>query len=763
MHVWHLTPDAPREPSRVTPGFPVHLRVGTWPVEPGQEVTVEFSVTAWAGGTAGGRVQAQWVENLGENSYWTATFGPFSDGDRVRYRVVGSVRGETAVSEWASLTVRPAIHLALLWHHHQPLYRDLAAPPEGAYRFPWVRLHALRDYYGMAALVAQYPEVHLTINFSPVLLWQLEDYVERGRSDCALLLTRKPTSRLSVAERHEMLETFFDAHWHHQIYPHPRYRALLEQRVHGRRFSDRDLTDLKMWFNLAWFAHEFRTGGVTLPDGTTASVRPLVEKGEGFTQRDIEVLIEEQDKILRSIVPLHRQLQERGQIEVSVTPFYHPILPLLLDTDRATLDRPGATRPARFTSPEDAEAHVAMAVAFYRERFGREPRGMWPAEGAVAEAIVPLFVRHGIGWIGTDEGVLARSGRYGYRVEDPNVLCQPYQAVNPGGEGGVTVLFRHRELSDAIGFHYQGVPDPERAAQSFIAGVKDLARGLGGERDSLVSIILDGENAWGSYREDGRPFLHALYRALAADAEIKTVTVSEYLEGNPDRRLPPHPAAEQKRVHHLFTGSWIDELGSAPGVDLGTWVGEPEENAAWALLGAVRRALEESGARPASSPEAFGALYAAEGSDWFWWFGEDHTSDADEAFDDLFRGHLKAACRLAGVEPPTGLDRHIVAHRVVWTFTAPVGEVQPGDRLLVRTNCPGILAWSTDGWRSLRELPLSPSGGVMAGPCRYVVALGPFPAGTSLAFRFHCRHPGCAAEAACCRGEEWTVKVVEKS
>lgn len=407
MHVWHLTPDAPREPSRVPPGSPANLRVGTWPVEPGQEVIVEFSVTPWAGGTAGGRVRAQWVENRGENSYWTATFGPFTDGDRVSYRMVGSVQGETTFTEWILFTVRPAVHLALLWHHHQPLYRE----------------------------------------------------------------------------------------------------------------------------------------------------------------------------------------------------------------------------------------HVRV--------------------------LDPVAVTSG-------------TGQHAF------IRCDP---PDPVTNADWNDRFRHRALSDAIGFHYQGVPDPEQAAQTFVAGVKDLARGLiGGERDHLLSVILDGGNAWGSYRDDGRPFLHALYRALESDSQIKTVTISEYLEGNPARRVPPHPTPEQTRVYNLFTGRWIDEFGSAPGVDLGTWIGEPEENEAWRLLGEVRHALEKAGATPASHPEAYRALYAAEGSDWFWWYGSDHQSDADETFDDLFRNHLKAACGLAGVEDPTGLDRHIVPHRVIWTFTAPVSEIEVGDQLIVRTN-----------------------------------------------------------------------------
>lgn len=761
MQVWHPTPDADREPKRVPPGVPVRLRIGTWPIEPGQEVTVEYRATPWAGAATAGRVQSSWIENRGANSYWSATLGPFAERDLVDYRVVGTAAGETAATDWSSFTVRPSSHLALLWHHHQPVYRDFLATRGAAFRFPWVRLHAVRDYYGMAALLAAHPGVHATINFSPVLLRQLDDYVERGAEDRALALTRKAASRLSAKERDEVVSTFFDAHWHHQIYPHPRYRALLDQRVQGKPFSAQDVTDLKMWFNLAWFAIEFRTGSVELPDGSRVSVQRFIEQGEGFSQQDIDAMLEEQWKVLAAIVPLHRMLQERGQIEVSMSPYAHPILPLLIDSDQATLDRPGTSLPPRFCHPEDAEAHVAAAVADYRKRFGRALRGMWPSEGAVSEAALPPFARHGVRWIATDEGVLARSGRYGYRVDDPGVLCQPYQALSPGGDGELAMFFRSRTLSDAIGFHYQDIAVPEDAARHFFDGVKAMSCALKGERDYVVSVILDGENAWGSYPDDGRPFLHALYGALAADPAIKTVTMSEYLDGNASRQLPPHPTAEQTRVYSLFTGSWIDEPGSLPGVDLGTWIGEDEENAAWALLGDVRRALEEHGADPVSTPAAFQALYAAEGSDWFWWLGTDHESDADEAFDDLFRNHLRAACRAANIEPPAALDRHLVPHRVVWTFTAPVEAIQPRDQLVIRTNCPGVLALTRDAWVTTSHLQMTACGGVMAGPSHYTVVLGPYPAETVLAFRFQCECPTCTCDAAapCCRGDEWTVRV----
>lgn len=760
MNVWHLTPDAPREPRRVTPGCRVRLHIGTWPIAAGQEVVVEFVVTGADGCTAEARTRAAWTENRGPNSYWTAWLGPFRDGDRVRYRAKGTAGADSTVTDWVSFPVGAAIHLAIVWHHHQPLYRDLSPGSDGAYSLPWVRLHALRDYYGMAAIVAQHPEVHLTVNFSGVLLEQLQEYAEQRAWDRALRLTRRPAERLSSEDRRELITTFFDAHWHHQIYPHPRYRELFERRVKGRRFSDDDLTDLRMWFNLAWFASEFRAGVVQLPDGTSCSVQGFVEQQRGFGQRDIEAMLEEQWKIIRNIIPLHRVLQARGQVEISMTPFDHPILPLLFDTDQATLDRRGATRPPRFAHPEDAEAHVARATALYRALFGNASPGMWPAEGAVAASVVGLLARHGIRWIATDQGVLARSGRFGYRVEDANVLCQAYRVSDLTAGSALSIVFRHHGLSDAIGFHYQHVVDPVEAARAFAQDVRAFAEGLESERDGLVTVILDGENAWGAYPGDGRPFLHAFYDSLARDSGIKTVTIAEYLDGSTDRRVAAHPVAEQPRVHELFTGSWIDEASSEPGVDLGTWIGEPEENRAWALLGVVRDRLDKAGVTPASHPQAFRALYAAEASDWFWWFGEDHQSESDQAFDAMFRGHLRAACRLAGVEAPSDLERDIVPHRVIWSFTAPVARIHADDELVVTTNCPGEVEWSTDGWRTVTRVALAPSGGVMAGPSRHAVTLRPARAGM-LTFRFRCGHPGCTADAALCRGQEFAVEVSE--
>lgn len=760
MELWHLTSDAPRGPRRVSPGEPVGLRIGSWPTEPGQSVWVTCRVTGRDGTVQAHRVDAAWERNEGANSYWRADLGPFAPGDEVSYTVRGrSPRGEV---EGPSATFRagPKIHLALLWHQHQPLYKDTSRPAaRGSYLHPWVRLHAIRDYYSMAALVGEHPGVHLTINLTPVLLWQLEDYLDRGATDEALELTLKPAEMLTRLEREEILSTFFDAHWHNQIFPHARYKELFLQRREGRSFTPRDVRDLQMWFGLAWFGSEFRAGSVPLVTGETASVLRFVTRGRGFSVADVEEMVEEQYKVMRAVIPIHRALQERGQIEVSTTPFYHPILPLLVDTDEATVDRPGASLPRRFSHPEDAEAQVWRASEAYRGDFGRSPSGMWPAEGAVSESIVPLFARQGVRWIATDRGVLARSGRWGYEASVPDVLCQPYRAES--GPDAVAVFFRDTDLSDRIGFHYQRYGDYGRAAREFVGEIKErFARRMRGDADRVLTVVLDGENAWGAYREDARPFLHALYTLLEGDLEITTVSFTEYLDGDAARGIAPHPRENLSKVYNLFSGSWIDENGSLPGVDLGTWIGEAEENRGWELLGRARDALARAGATPETAPAAFEAVYTAEGSDWFWWFGEDQESGQDEEFDELFRLHLKNVYHGLGAEPPTVLERHIVPHPVLWTFTHPVRRVQAADRLTVRTNCPGVLTWQVDGGEA-RSSPLAPAGGAMAGVQRYHLTLGPFPTpAREVRFRFRCTHPGCSGGDACCSPEDHVVEVV---
>ena len=552
MILWHLSIDAPRQPHRVSPGDSVILHIGSWPIEEGQSVWIEYSVVHLNGAREADRITAPWQKNSDTNSYWQASFGPFAEGDAVTYSVRGQSQGRDATAITTGFAVGPKVYLALLWHQHQPVYKNTAHPTQaGSYLHPWVRLHALRDYYSMAALVAAHPGIHLTINLTPSLIWQIDDYTERGATDRALDLTLKPAETLEAAERKFILENFFEAHWHHQIATHPRYSDLFLQRREGREFTVQDLRDLQMWFNLAWFGKEFREGEVKLVTGEMVSVRHFVKQERDYSVADIEAMVKVQYKLMRAVLPLHRQLQAQGQIEVSTSPFFHPILPLLIDTDRATIDRPGATHPVRFSYPEDADAQVKLAAEWYEQTFGQPPRGMWPSEGAVSQSVIPCFARKNVRWLATDRGVLARSGQWGYDADNPDVLCQPYRALEE--DSSLRIFFRDPQLSDSIGFRYQSYDDYEEAARDFIGQIKNgFVRHFKHGKDRVLTVVLDGENAWGAYREDGWPFLQALYSLLERDAEIRTVTFSEYLDGNPIRGIQAHPVEGQERVHDLF-------------------------------------------------------------------------------------------------------------------------------------------------------------------------------------------------------------------
>jgi len=758
MELWHEVPDPQAIPRHARGDQPISLWAGTRPVAAGQSVAVRYVARSRDHTTQQDEVPAYWQDNREGCSYWRADLPALPAGTVLNYRLIGESSDGRVDGPDYELVVEPAIALALIWHYHQPLYRDLAGPsPRGSYRLPWVRLHALRDYYARTALLLDYPEVHVTINVTPVLLWQLDDYVQRGATDRALELTLANVSKLGREARRELINTFFDADWHRQIMPHPRYRELFALRRAGDRLSTRDLRDLQMWFNLCWFGQEFRDGEVRLCTGEVASVQRFVEKGAGFTDEDRRAMVAEQYKILQAVVPLLRLLQERKQVEVSVTPYFHPILPLLVNSGAAVLDRPGTALPSRFAWPADAVRQLESAMQDYRVRFGRPADGIWPAEGAVSADTVRLLGETGVQWVATDQGVLARSGHFGYQVERPDVLCQPYRLA--GGTAGPAVFFRAAELSNRIGFRFRHVADASAAARELITDVKRqfLVEGEGGP-DPVVTLVSDGENPWGTYPLEGVPFLRALYGLLAADGAIQTVTPGEFLIGNPARGVYPHPVDELSEVHDLATGSWIDEPGSAPGVDLGTWIGEKEENDAWELLGAARAALESTGKSPAEAPEAWQAMLAAEGSDWFWWFGDDQDSGQDDVWDDLFRTHLRAVYLGAGLESPPALDEHIVPHLAVFTFTGSAPSVQAADRLAVRTNCPGRLDWRLDESETeMVRLSLCTS---RPGPNRHQAILGPFPAGAhDLGLRFHCEHLECDGMGACCRGEEIVIPI----
>jgi alpha-amylase/alpha-mannosidase (GH57 family) len=545
------------------------------------------------------------------------------------------------------------IALAFLWHQHQPYYPDDVA---GENPMPWVRLHGVKDYYGMAQHLLEFPEMRCTINLVPSLLVQLQRYTERGGSDQFLDVSRGPADGLSEADALFLLDHFFMASAEHMIRPFPRYYELYLRRSPGRgtarearrRFGPRDLRDLQVWFNLAWIH--------PIAFERDAELRALRDKSRNFTEADKTLVLDKHLELLKQVIPLHRELAKRGQVELTTTPFYHPILPLLFDKKLAREALPELKLPRYIGGYlEDAEVHVRRAVEAHTNLFGAAPRGMWPAEGSVCQPMLPLLAKNGIRWIATDEEILGASTQ-GFisrdakgHIRNPDHMYRPYKIAQDGAELGI--VFRDHALSDLIGFHYQR-GDPVASADDFIAKLEGIRSAVTRDGPGLVSIILDGENCWEHYPGGGVAFLRALYERCVRDRHVRPVQIGEFLDKHPPRDTLPN----------LFAGSWINH-------NFAIWIGHEEDNTAWDAIHAAREYLvrkiadsqKDSAIRNPQSAidRAWEELYIAEGSDWFWWYGDDHSSAQDALFDYLFRKHLQNVYLLLGDVPPPELARPI--------------------------------------------------------------------------------------------------------
>jgi alpha-amylase/alpha-mannosidase (GH57 family) len=568
-----------------------------------------------------------------------------------------------------------AVRAVFLWHLHQPEYRD---PQTGQPILPWVRQHSSRAYTDMAVALERHPEVKVVANWAPSLLVQLEAYVG-GTQDADEQLARKPAESLTPEERAHVLREGFSADWNIWVRPVPRYSELLDKRGTDPRqidllerqaaFSAQEIRDLQVHFVLAWMGFAARR--------EEPRVAELIAKERGYTEEEKAAALDIQRRIASRILPRWRALAERGQVEITCSPFYHPILPLVIDSDSARRAMPTASLPPPFSYPQDAREQVVRGLERARAVFGQTPHGMWPSEGSVSPEVIDLLAASGVRWCATDEGVLERS-----ELELGTALLDGYPAhYHPylaGADHAVTVLFRDRELSDRIGFRY-AKSDPREAAQDLISRIADT------EPEALVTLALDGENPWEHYPSSGEGFLEALYQGLAG-GEVRTVLPRDELRERPARA----------RIARLHSGSWIDS-------NFRIWIGHPEDNAAWTLLGEARAVLaeaEEKGGLPKEQLEAArGHLLVAEGSDWFWWYGDDFTTESAPEFDALFRRRVAHAWRALGLPPPERLGRPIIASHKDATQAAAV-VVQPS-RLIepaIDGYAKGYFEWAGAGY-----------------------------------------------------------------
>ena len=511
--------------------------------------------------------------------------------------------------------------LCFLWHMHQPFYKDLWS---GEYKLPWTRLHALKDYAGMVEVLGDFPSIHQTFNLVPSMVAQIDEYASGTASDPFLDCAIAPAEHLSEAQRTFAFKYFF------QVSPpllnrHARYRELQEQQSRREPFSTQDLRDLQVLNQLVWFDEDLQVRDPVLIE--------LVRKGRDFSLDDQAAMARAQKDALARVLPVYREFGARGQIEISTTPFYHPILPLLCDSNQGAVPHPGLPLPSRFQYPQDAHEQLVRARRFMYEKLGVAPVGLWPSEGSVSDAALALAAHAGFTWAASDNGVLGRTLNRDPGVE---VTYKPYVWRQDGHQ--IHMIFRDHYLSDLIGFEYSRM-SPRDAAGHFLERIRQNAGG----RPSLVPIILDGENAWEWYAANGRPFLRELYRRISEDPDLEALTVSEALA-----------KYEAETLQGIFPGSWINS-------NFDIWIGSEEDNQSWELLLAARRAYDETPGVPESARKlAYEELLIAEGSDWNWWYGPEHSSDNRIEFDQLYRDHLSNVYRALGLVPPEALSHSIL-------------------------------------------------------------------------------------------------------
>lgn len=548
---------------------------------------------------------------------------------------------------------------------HQPYYKDLVT---GEYRLPWVRMHALKDYYGMVKLLDEFPGLHQTFNLVPSLIVQLQEYVSGVAKDPFLLAASRPAEEMDLGEKAFALRYLFQSNVDNLIARYPRYFELWQEfHQHSQdavaiaqRLRNNDLTDLQVLSQIAWMDEFF------LDD---PEVHDLIEKGRDYSLANQQLVIAKQKEFLGKVLPAYAAAAQHGSIEISTSPFYHPILPLICDTNVGAVSHAGLPLPGHcFSHPEDAHEQIKRGLDLHEQVFGVRPLGMWPSEGSVSNQALEIAHALGLNWAATDEGVLGRSigvpfhRSNGVTLDAAGAECLYRIYRWEQGTSAMHMVFRDHSLSDLIGFVYSGMPAKE-AAEDFIRRIKESAEPILKQgRNAVVPVILDGENAWEFYPQSGREFLRRLYDAIQKDPSIEALTVSEAIERGP---------APQK-LGSIFPGSWIN-------ANFDVWIGAPEDNTAWDHLSAARNffAANADQATPEQKRLAYEELLIAEGSDWNWWYGPEHHSDNDREFDELYRKHLSNVYLALGSAAPDALAQPISGIPAKLQFTPQTEYIHP--------------------------------------------------------------------------------------
>jgi len=546
------------------------------------------------------------------------------------------------------------LKVVLCWHMHQPYYRDSTS---GQYVLPWTYLHAMKDYIDMVDILEKQPDAKAVVNFAPILLEQIADYgeqltgfIEHGHAICDPLLSALASPALPThsEQKIDLIRQCTRANEKHLVLPNKKFRRLVEiakyideepETLHY--LSDQFLVDILVWYHLAWIAEAAHRN--------EPIVAELVEKGHDFSLHDRQQLIKVISGLVNSVIPRYRKLAENGQLELSMNPYAHPIIPLLLDLSTTYEAMPDTDMPGARKYPngeERARWHMQHGLDVFEQYFGFRPKGCWPSEGAVSTATLALLADYDLQWAATGESVLRNSIHKLDRndeFENSNGIHKPYTVA----DSPVACFFRDDGLSDLIGFTYSDW-HADDAVANLVGHIETIANASDDPDQQVVSIIMDGENAWEHYPNNGFYFLNALYEKLSAHPEIELTTFSECLDSD----------LEPGHLDELVAGSWVYGTFS-------TWIGDKDKNRGWDMLIEAKRAYDVVMASKHLSDEdrqaATQQLALCEGSDWFWWFGDYNPAEAVSDFEYLFRRHIAHLYGILGVEAPESLS-HVFTH-----------------------------------------------------------------------------------------------------
>ena len=549
-----------------------------------------------------------------------------------------------------SIEAKKKLYLAFMWHMHQPYYKDDIS---GEYKMPWVFLHAIKDYYELVRYIEKFSSIKATFNVVPSLLEQLREYESGFVNDSLLSLIKKHVSVLTVEEKKKLSTMLFYSNPKTMILPLKRYAELYDKKNSFKdsddfalQISDDEMVDLQVLFLLSWCSNALRE--------RSKVVTSMLSKGRGFGHPDKEDLLDELFGFVKTIIPYYGKMQKEGRIEVSTTPYYHPILPLLLDKNAAKEADRWAVTPKEFADfRSDAAMHVKDAVSYYEGLFGAAPSTFWPAEGSVSVEALRLLSSNGVKHVGADEDVLFKS------IEG-RLRSNLYKKYYVGDDYKIGVLFRDKGLSDLLGFTYSN-KNPKEAAADFISRLSQIKDTL--SFNPVVPIILDGENAWEYYDNNAKDFFEALYEEIERADWCETLTFSEVFQKDD---------VESGYIEHIKPGSWIYGTFS-------TWMGHEEKNRGWELLSIAKNSYEAKKSMLAEEADkkAKKELMIAEGSDWFWWYGDDHYTPQADEFDELFRKHLINIYKIIGETPPQKMFEPICKVKTGKQRSKPKNYVSP--------------------------------------------------------------------------------------